>query len=159
MQFVVERAMARAGDRVLPIEVRQRQATAALKFMAELQERKPKLFDFRGHEQRLAEILYVPSLSPLAAAILAQHGTHFSQQTLLALANRTTQPLVSREAAAAAFGESVRRFGVRLTKPEIRQQYARYNASEREDKATQDLLGTILDSIELPTKIKVETGG
>jgi DNA-binding response OmpR family regulator len=159
MQFVVESAMARAGDRILPAEVRARQAAAALKWMSELQERNPKLFDFRGHEQRLTEILYVPTLSPLTAAILSQHGTHFSQQTLLALANRNTQPLVSREAAAAAFGESVRRFGVRLTKPEIRQQYSRYNASETEDQASQELLGSILDAIELPTKIKAETGG
>ena len=118
-----------------------------------------KLFDFRGHERRLAEAIYVPALSPLAAEVLSQHGTHFSQQTLLALANRSTQPLLSREAAAAAFGESVRRFGIRLTKDEIRQQYARYNESETEDKASQDLLGAILDSIELPTRIKVETGG
>jgi HEAT repeat protein len=152
MQFVVESVMARAGDRILPVDVRARQASAALKWMAELQERAPKLFDFRSHEKHLAEILYVPSLSPLAAAILSQHGTHFSQQTLLALANRNTQPLVSREAAAAAFGESVRRFGVRLTKPEISQQYARYNASETEDQASQELLGSILDAIELPTK-------
>ncbi len=153
------KALARAGDRILPAEVRERQAKASLKWMAELQGRAPKLFDFRGHERRLAEALYVPALSPLAADVLSQHGTHFSQQTLLALANRSTQSLLSREAAAAAFGESVRRFGLRLTKYEISQQYARYNESEREDKATQDLLGAILDAIELPTKIKVETGG
>jgi hypothetical protein len=143
----------------LPSEVRQRQAAAALKWMSQLQERKPKLFDFRVHERRLAEILYLPSLGPSVAAILAQHGTHFSQHTLLALANRSTQPHLSRQAAAAAFGESVRRFGLRLTKPEIREQYARYNASQSEDRATQELLAAILDAIELPTKIKAETGG
>jgi hypothetical protein len=83
---------------------------------------------------------------------LAQFGTHTSQKSLLDIVNRATQPIQARQAAAVAFGDSVRRFGVRLTKAEILKQYDRYNQSRFEDEAGQTLLGATLDAIELPTR-------
>jgi hypothetical protein len=71
-----------------------------------------------------------------------------SQETLVELASRISLPIEVRRAAAAAFAGSVNRYGVQLTVPRIQKQYDRYNASERHDKPTQAVLGSILDAIE-----------
>jgi HEAT repeat protein/DNA-binding response OmpR family regulator len=157
MRYAVDEALRRAGDRIVPPAIRERQALAALAMIAELMESAPKAFDFRIDEKRLAPLLNLPSLGPAAAAVLAGFGTHGSQQALLAIVNRASQPMASRQAAARAFGDSVRRFGIRLTKDEILKQYERYNQSELEDRASQELLGGVLDAIELPSRIQAET--
>jgi hypothetical protein len=154
MKYAVEHALRRAGDRIVPPAVRERHAKEALASIVELIEAAPKLFDFRADELRLAPLLFDPSLNATAAAALAHFGTHSSQQLLLEIVNRGSQPLASRQAAGLAFGESVRRFGVRLTKDEILKQYDRYNQSQLEDRATQELLGAVLDAIELPSKVR-----
>ena len=64
------------------------------------------------------------------------------------LAARLTQPIDVRQAAALAFAGSVRRYGIQLTKAEILQQYDNYNASAKQDKETQEVLASILDTIE-----------
>jgi CheY-like chemotaxis protein len=122
MRYAVEKALGRAGDRIIPAEVREAQAKAAIDSIAALMESTPTVFDFREQERELAPLLYSPSLSAATARVLAQLGTRTSQQSLLEVANRATQPLPSRQAAAAAFGDSVRSFGVRLTKVEILKQ-------------------------------------
>jgi hypothetical protein len=152
MKYAVDQAFRRAGDRVVPPAVRERQAQEALAAIADLMNRAPKVFDFRSDETSLTPLLYASSLGPATAAALAQFGTHSSQRALLEIVNRSSQPLASRQAAALAFGESVRGFGIRLTKNEILRQYDRYNQSESEDGATQELLGGVLDAIELPTR-------
>lgn len=156
MRYAADQAMERAGDRIVPPAVRERQAKQALIWIAELAAESPKVFDFRSRERELAAALNVPALGPLAADVLAGMGTHFSQQALLGIANRNSHPLSNRQAAAAAFGESVRRYGVRLTRAEILKQYDRYNRSAVEDEATQELLGAVLDAIELPSKANAE---
>jgi len=157
MKYAVEQAIERAGDRIVPPPVRERQAREALDAMAELSKASPKIFDFRTDEPQLAALLHVPSLSRQAAEVLSQFGTHTSQRSLMEIVNRTSQPVSSRQAAALAFGESVRRFGLRLTKNEILAQYDRYNQSEFEDQATQELLAAVLDRIELRSKVERET--
>ncbi|MEN6493458.1 MAG: hypothetical protein ABFD16_04125, partial [Thermoguttaceae bacterium] len=62
----------------------------------------------------------------------------------------------ARKAALAAFQQSVTKHGVLLTSQEILMQYDRYNQSEKLDRDTQQVLGSILDSIE--TRSKGETG-
>ena len=138
--------------------MRERQAQEALRSIGELMAAAPQVFDFRDYEKQLVPLLYVPSLSASASAAMAQFGTHTSQQSLLQIANRTSQPLPSRQAAAVAFGDSVRHFGVRLTKGEILGQYDRYNQSASEDAASQELQGAMLDAIELPTRKNGELG-
>jgi CheY-like chemotaxis protein len=156
MQYAVEEALRRAGDRIIPAEVREAQAISAINSIADLTEAAPKVFDFREEEGILAPLLYSPSQSASTARLFAQFGTHASQQSLLDIVNRATQPMQSRQAAAVAFGDSVRRFGVRLTKGEILKQYDRYNQSRLEEEASQALLGATLDAIELPTRANGE---
>jgi hypothetical protein len=64
------------------------------------------------------------------------------------LASIGAQPLDVRKVAGAAFRQSVRQFGLRLSPSEILIQYDRYNQSAKQDKETQQLLGALLDVIE-----------
>jgi hypothetical protein len=80
--------------------------------------------------------------------VLAQWNSAESQRALVEEASRFTQPLALRQAAAAAFRQSIEKHGILLTTEEIRRQYRRYNESEKQDAATQHVLGLILDCLE-----------
>jgi hypothetical protein len=86
--------------------------------------------------------------------MLASIGKQAAQESLVELANTVSQPLAMRQAAAAAFSQAVRKHSILLTATEIQHQYDRYNQSAGEDQPTQQLLGLILDAIELPTAKK-----
>jgi hypothetical protein len=99
-------------------------------------------------EASLVAALEVPALRPSAIAILANLHTPGSQRALVEIAGEGMQPLADRQAAAAAFAKNVAHCGTLLTTAEIMAQYNRYNASEREEKPVQKVLGSILDTIE-----------
>ncbi len=90
----------------------------------------------------------VSSLTRYASPVLGFMGTPKAQEALVNTASRNSLDLVSRQAAAEAFGRAVRKRRVMLTQQDILRQYDRYNASETLDKQTQQVLGGILDSIE-----------
>ncbi|HEY2826283.1 MAG TPA: hypothetical protein VGJ04_01680 [Pirellulales bacterium] len=150
-KFLVERTIQQAGREAVPAEVRQRQALAATEWLKQLYATSPRDFDLMPHEKQLTRMLFRPATSAAAAEMLADIGKQTAQESLVDLANTGSQPLAMRQAAAAAFSEAVRKHGIQLTIPEIQHQYDRYNQSEAEDKATQELLGLVLDAIELPT--------
>ena len=56
-----------------------------------------------------------------------------------------------------AFGKSVQAFGLLLNQAEIKNQYDRYNRSEKLDTETQSILGALLDSIESPILANTQT--
>ena len=68
------------------------------------------------------------------------------------------RPRPVRQAAAAGFCKSIKQHGILLTTEEIRRQYDRYNQSEHQDAATQEILGRILDCIEAPSKSPTGSG-
>ncbi len=159
MPILVQRLQARAGRLYVPPEVRQQEAKGALEWLAALARKDDKplfdaarkeapLFDVRQQEPAITAALRWPEVAPAAAKVLGMFGTATSQRALVELASREMQPLIVRQAAASAFGDSVERFGIRLTKPEILTQYARYNQSARADRGTQAVLGLILDALE-----------
>lgn len=130
---------------------RSRQAAEALGRLAELSGSERRLYDVRRLEGSVLKALYAPELSSRAAAVLANVNSVQSQQALVELASRWTQPLAARAAAAKAFRQSTQRHGILLRTAEIARQYDRYNASEDLDQDTQRILGLILDCIEAPT--------
>jgi hypothetical protein len=83
-----------------------------------------------------------------AAPVLAGMATHDSQLALVELASDTNYDIVDRQAAAQAFAAAVARRGILLTTVEIGRQFDRYNASERLDADTQNVLATLLNVIE-----------
>jgi DNA-binding response OmpR family regulator len=154
VKFVVERTIGNAGEAVVPAEVRLRQSLAATGWLKQLSEESPRDFSLLPYETQLTRMLFRPATSAAAGEMLADVGKQSAQESLVDLANTLSQPLAMRQAAAAAFSQAVRKHGILLTTGEIQHQYDRYNQSEVEDQPTQQLLGMILDAIELPTARK-----
>ena len=153
MKFFVERLNQQAGSFVVPMEVREQQAAAALAWLKQLNAVSAREFELQTHEAEIIRAFHVPKLSAAAADLLGSIGTHTAQRSLVEMANRTGAPKEAREAAAAAFSKSVRKHGIQLTSAEMQKQYDRYNQSAMEDADTQQLLGLILDAIELPRSL------
>jgi CheY-like chemotaxis protein len=133
-------------------EERQQQAAAALGCLAVLAQSSKKIYDIRRTQDEVFAAMYAPGLTSRVVAVLANLGTPESQQALVDLACRMTQPIEVRKAAAKAFRLSTKKYGILLTTDSLRQQYDRYEASRQQDLDTQQLLSTILDSIEEPTE-------
>jgi CheY-like chemotaxis protein len=148
MQQIVARARQIAGDRIVPAPLRALAATSALDALTTLTDAPPDIFDVRRFGPLVERALYRPTTATQAVTLAARLSTPKSQVALVDLASTATQPLKMRQAAAAAFADSVHRVGVRLSPSEIVRQYDRYNQSKSLDKPTQQVLGSVLDTIE-----------
>jgi CheY-like chemotaxis protein len=158
MRFQVKQLMDTVGRDFVTREERLQHARQSLAWMAELTAAKESLYDFKPYEELLEAPMYVPELTPRAAVVLANLGTPFGQRTLVNVASTSSLPIEVRQAAAAGFRRGYERFGILLTRQEVLRQYDRYNSSELADKATQDVLGSILDTIELARKKSPDAG-
>jgi CheY-like chemotaxis protein len=147
-----EQLMAIAPQEFVGFEVRQRQAALALELLAELAQSSSKLYDLRRVQDSVLVALYTPKLSDKAVAVLANLNSAESQRALVDVAGRFVLPLKLRQAAAKAFHENLRKYGILLTTAEIRAQYDHYNASAKMDAPTRHVLALILDCLEAPTK-------
>ncbi|MFC1757680.1 HEAT repeat domain-containing protein [Planctomycetota bacterium] len=87
-------------------------------------------------------------LAEKSIEVLGRSGSPQAQALLLEIANQHGLPISQRTKAAEAFAESAGQFGVMLTKRQIGTQYRVYNDSESLDVPTQQLLSSVLDSIE-----------
>lgn len=87
-------------------------------------------------------------LASQSVAVLGKIGSEEAQSYLLDISSQHALPLAQREQAAKAFEESVQRHGVILSGQKIAAQYEIYNAAERLDPSTQQVLGAVLDVIE-----------
>lgn len=137
-----------AGDSSVSASSRLAHAAQSLARLAHLGETESPLFDVRQARGAVMTALKAPETMDGAIRVLQTIPSPESQETLVELASRISLPIEVRQAAAAAFAQSVNRCGVQLTVPRIQKQYDRYNASERHDKPTQAVLGSILDAIE-----------
>jgi hypothetical protein len=127
---------------------RQDLAVRALDCLAKLAGTSSKLYDVREVEPAVLAGLPAPPLSSHAVAVLANLGTPTSQRALVDVAGRFFNPLAIRQAAGAAFGVNVKRFGLLLDREAIQQQYARHVESLSQDQATQEVLASIIGTIE-----------
>ena len=148
LDYQVQRLLSLAGQRLVPMEERQAQARQALDWLVEISATRQDVYNLRRTEAALTAAAQVAELGPPAAKVLGTLGTATSQRTLVDLAGQLARPAELRQAAAAAFAESVARFGTLLTTGEIKLQYTRYNQSEHQDAQTQAILASILDTIE-----------
>jgi uncharacterized protein YjeT (DUF2065 family) len=152
VQWQVKELIATAGRRTVSPERRRQQAARALERLAELGGREQSVYDLRRVEKPVTAALYIPPLGAKAVAVLEHLGTPESQQAMVDLAGRFTQPLELRKAAGAAFRNSAQKHGILLSTRQIVSQYDRYNQSENLDTGTQQVLGAILDCIEAHRK-------
>ncbi len=129
-------------------EERLRQASAALDWLTKLSAAQRQDYDLAPLAPVVERALHVPVLAEKAAAVLANLPAASSQQSLVALASQAAAPLERRQAAAAAFGQNVRRWGILLSTTDILSQYDHYNRSEPDGKEVQRILASILDDLE-----------
>jgi CheY-like chemotaxis protein len=148
MEVQVNSFLARAGANTLPAELRLKQAEQAIGWLSQMAAQPAPLYNVQRAAKVADLALTVPELAPTAAQLLADLGTAGSQPALVNVASRANLPLELRQAAAAAFRHSVQRHGILLTSGEMLQQYDRYNASEAEPAESQELLASILDTLE-----------
>ena len=127
---------------------READARWALATMAHLSDKQRALFDLRPFAARLEESLIRQENAAAAPAILARLASPHAQQALADLASTPRNDLEARRAAAAAFSDSISRFGTLLSRRDIRRQYDLYNSSASDDEAAQQVLASILDAIE-----------
>jgi DNA-binding response OmpR family regulator len=89
-----------------------------------------------------------PQLDPAILELLSNYGNPETQWYLANLAGDTGRPVATQVAAATAFRASVKRFGTLLTSQQIAAQYERQNRSAQEAPLTQNILNSILDTLE-----------
>jgi CheY-like chemotaxis protein len=152
IRWQLDQLAALTAQEAVDFKTRQQQAAAALDLLAELSRTSTKLYDLRRSQDAVIVALVNPKLSVKAAAVLANMNSPESQRALVDLASRLVQPLEVRQAAAKAFRENTQKHGILLTTDEIREQYRRYNESEKQDAASQKVLSLILDCLEVRTK-------
>jgi alkylated DNA repair dioxygenase AlkB len=148
MEVQVNSFLAKAGANLLPKELRLAQARQSLEWLGQLAQQDPPLFNVQRAAKVAEAALAAPDLAPIAAMLLADLGTAGSQPALVDIASLANLPLELRQTAAQAFRHSVHRHGILLTSGEMLQQYDRYNASEAEPAESQELLASILDTLE-----------
>ncbi len=141
----------------LSSEQRLEQAVQAMQWLADWSEGHP-VFRLPKRINAVYEALFLPELATQATTILANTGTPDAQKALVELASRWTQPLPRRTAAVEALWTNTEGNGILLTTGEILRQYDRYNASERLDPSSQQVLAAILNCLEAPAKVMQQTG-
>jgi len=147
-RFELNRLLQATGRVVVDRAQRRAQGLKALEWIAALAGERRQPYDVRRLDASVAASLEAPGMTSAAIAALARLDTSPAQRALVNLASRLAAPLGDRQAAAHAFAESVAAHGTLLTSDEILSQYDRYNASETQSKETQQVLATILDTIE-----------
>jgi len=151
-KFELNRLLQSTGGSVTPGDVRRAQGAQALEWIARLAAERETVYDVQRFDAAVIASLDATGMAPAAISALARLDTANSQRALVDLASRPAAPVETRTSAAQAFADSVARRGTLLTSDEILRQYDRYNASERQDAATQRVLASLLDTIEARAK-------
>ena len=154
MAFQVSRLLALAGHELVTYDERLDQAQRALDHLISLAEmpRHSSFYDLYRQKEAVNSALFTPPLSSKAAHLMGLLGSPDAQRSLVTLASQHARPLAERQAAAKGFAMAVDRHGLLLKRGEILRQYERYNQSELLDSGTQQILGSILDTIEQPSQ-------
>ncbi|NLX54663.1 MAG: HEAT repeat domain-containing protein [Planctomycetaceae bacterium] len=149
-----QQLIAAAGRQWVPEEQRLRAATWALDAVARLAADSDTygFYDLMRLDGRMQQALLYPPFAVSASRVLGLLGSPGAQQALVEFASNDLQPLSARQAAAEALRVAVTRRGLRLSRTQLQQQYDLYNASEGLDRGTQEVLASILDTVEAPTR-------
>jgi len=160
LSLAARRLLSRSGDDLVSFDERMAHASAALDHLARLAERSEDyaFYDLLRIQPAVEHSMNTPQLANQAARVLGLLGTPSAQQLLVTSASQNARLLSERQAAAAAFGTAISRRGLLLARNEIVLQYDRYNQSKVLNRETQAVLGSLLDSIELPTRPSSDQG-
>jgi CheY-like chemotaxis protein len=114
-------------------------------------------YDLLRAEDSLCRSLLVGGCRPQAIKALGELATRKAQKALVEYASGPVHPASERAAAVDAFANAIRQRGILLDSNEIKLQYDRYNQSRDLDRATQTILGSVLDAIEAPSQANDKT--
>jgi CheY-like chemotaxis protein len=145
---LLERLQAVSGREQVSPDQRAAMAGQSLTWLGQLLAREHSFYDLRRQAPVVEAALYLPAMTGKAVEALAVVGTPSSQRSLVDFASHLTVPIGDRRAAAEAFAKSVELHGILLTEDQILSQYNRYNSSESLDADTQQVFGSLLDTIE-----------
>lgn len=145
---LLDRLKSISGREQVTPEQRAAMAGQSLVWLGQLLAREHTFYDLRRQAPVVEAALYLPAMSGRAVEALALVGTPSSQRSLVDFASHLTVPIEERRAAAEAFTKSVQLHGILLTEDQILEQYDRYNASVSLDADTQQVFGSLLDTIE-----------
>jgi len=113
--------------------------------------------DFQLLGDSVRDLVFLPEIGRFASNLLSKHGNAKSQTALLDSASSIQTSPAVRSAAAKGFRQSVQRFGLLLTATQLKTQYKRQNQSGKDDKFSQDIHNSLLDTIEARhRKVKFE---
>jgi hypothetical protein len=127
---------------------RTTRAVAALGWIADLLQQGHPYDELLRDSQLVNQTVLNPNLTDSSLRVLALLGTADSQRQLVNYASTSSLSLATRRQARDAFAQSAERFGKLLTSQELLRQYDRYNTSETADLETQEVLGSLLDTLE-----------
>lgn len=109
-------------------------------------------WELSAYDGSIGALVDTSELTAEECRMLGNLGTPRVQQQLADLASENQLPLDVRQAAVAALQAAFERNGILLTSEQIHRQYERYNASENLPEETQQILGSVLDAIERPSR-------
>jgi hypothetical protein len=146
---IVERLEAvREAAAVGGLPSREEMSRQALAWLGRIAAREDTFYEVQRYEPAVLEATEDLELLAGGLFILAYFPSHEGQQRLVNVVSSDSLPIELRQKAAEAFRASVQRHGVQLTSGEVLDQYDRYNASETADRAVQQTLSHVLDTIE-----------
>ena len=105
-------------------------------------------FDVVGYQDKLVGGLASPSRAASTCRVLGELGTADAQVRLLETASNMQLPVALRRIAVESFAVAVQKRGLMLSRQQILDQYARYNASADEPAESQQILASVLDVLE-----------
>ncbi|MCC9606584.1 HEAT repeat domain-containing protein [Blastopirellula sp. JC732] len=153
LTFQIQQLYALEGRLLVDAAERAQRGQMALAALAKLSSDPAyKFYDLVLYEKALADLITNPVSMEDAATLLANLGTPTAQCALVNTASENARPIAERQIAAKAFADSVKKFGLRLTRHQILLQYERYNESETYPRETQDVLASLLDTMEASAK-------
>lgn len=148
--MILRRLLRLPGRESVSKEQRLTDAWEALTWLDRLADdrRSFNMYELLGLEPVVVAALNTPDLFTGATKVLAKFGTPRAQSSLVELASDSGLPIDRRRAAANALREAIARRNVQLTNSQIRRQYDRHQRSESLDATTQQLLSSIIDSLQ-----------
>lgn len=151
---LLDQLQAKTNREQVPAGVRLAQAKAVAGFYAILFQKHPHLYGMEDLESFVRRLIDRSEMTDIGLQFVGEIATSSIQNHLANLIGdvRLTDEL--RRKCLIAFSAHLKKYGSLLRGPDIVRLYDRYNATEQEDKQSQDMLAAMLDSYESVAKGK-----
>ena len=151
-KWILERLVRQTELEPVPAKVRLAQSRVAASFYLSLYAKRPKMYAMDDMEPFVRRLIDTPFQMATGLKFALEIGTTSMQNHL---ANQTGDVRLSdenRQKCLDAFTAHLARYGSLLRGPDVVRIYDRYNASEKENKKSQDILAAMLDAYESAVK-------